>query len=222
MDMITLAMAKAYSDSKGGYSKPGKVLTYDGNKTGKPVIGDIMVKISDNPIDLNAVESITVAGVTVLKENFSVEGEDQGAALFMGGMVVVASYTEDVDVGDGNVATKGVWVAHSDTGYVSKVVLAETIVPIDQKYLPGVCLPVVELTTEPTAEGAVLTAEESAKLDAVATLKLPIIVKCNIGSPIATTAMWNDDANAFMILMGFTAVTIIKDSDTWLFMIEGQ
>lgn len=41
----------------------------------------------------------------------------------------------------------------------------ETIHPIDDKFLPGVCLPLVELTTEPTAEGAVLTAEESARVD---------------------------------------------------------
>lgn len=36
----------------------------------------------------------------------------------------------------------------------------ETIHQIEAKYLPGVCLPVVEFATEPTAENAMLTSEE--------------------------------------------------------------
>ena len=53
----------------------------------------------------------------------------------------------------------------------------ETIHPIDPKYLPGVCLPVVELSTVPTADGAALTAEETAQLSsALATSKYALVV----------------------------------------------
>ena len=45
----TLEEAKKYTDSKGGYTIPGKVLTYDGNKAGKPVV-ESYVKISDSPL----------------------------------------------------------------------------------------------------------------------------------------------------------------------------
>ena len=49
MDMIALAMAKAYSDSKGGYTE-NKVLVNDGNTNGKETVnynGMAYVRIGD-------------------------------------------------------------------------------------------------------------------------------------------------------------------------------
>lgn len=57
----------------------------------------------------------------------------------------------------------------------------ETIVPIDQKYLPegygGGGLPVVALRTEFSTEYTELTAEESAKMEAAASTGLPCVIQ---------------------------------------------
>ena len=50
----------------------------------------------------------------------------------------------------------------------------ETITPIDPKYLPGVCLPVVEI-----ADFTALTEAEQAKLTAC--IGMPIVLKCELG-----------------------------------------
>lgn len=57
-------------------------------------------------------------------------------------------------------------------------VSTETIHPIDPKFLPGVCLPVVELSTEfVPPEYVAVTAEESAQLEQAAATGLPIVVR---------------------------------------------
>lgn len=65
-------------------------------------------------------------------------------------------------------------------GSFIKVITPETIVPIDPKYLPGVCLPVVELTTMPTEEGAALSESESAAVQAAFDTGMPCVIKCTI------------------------------------------
>lgn len=56
----------------------------------------------------------------------------------------------------------------------------ETIVPIDQKYLPGVCLPVVELTTV-IENNAVLSESDSAKLLEVFEIGTPVVIVFTMG-----------------------------------------
>ena len=136
MDMITLAMAKAYTDSQRlGYTEPGKVLTYDGNKTGKPVILDALVKISDTPIDVSAIESITFGGNVLTKDDFTLMNQDALSVVLVNEETLLISAAEDADMGDGSIVTKGVWVMHTDFGYGSEVVFAETIHPINAKYV---------------------------------------------------------------------------------------
>lgn len=70
----------------------------------------------------------------------------------------------------------------------------ETIHPIDQKYLPGVCLPVVELSTT-FENGASYTAEENAKLKEVWESGTPAIIKCPVALGLVnfddTRFVWN-------------------------------
>lgn len=69
----------------------------------------------------------------------------------------------------------------------------ETITPISDKYLPGVCLPVVEITSaEYSMENAVeLSAKESAQFTAAAEASLPVVVKFTLGSlPISVLAQF--------------------------------
>lgn len=71
--------------------------------------------------------------------------------------------------------------AYSDapTHTVSIATETETITPIDQKYLPGVCLPVVELSTE-LANNAVLTDAESALLATAFEVGTPVVIRCAV------------------------------------------
>ena len=74
-------------------------------------------------------------------------------------------------------------------GYCSKVEFAETIVPIDPKYLPGVCLPVVELSTVVSA-GAALTEREMALLSAAYATGKPVVVSCVIDKGALITGQY--------------------------------
>lgn len=76
----------------------------------------------------------------------------------------------------------------------------------------GVCLPVVELSTKPTEEGAKLTAEESAKMDAVFALRLPCVVKV-----LGVTILMHDcsDTGFIGILNGVMLFGILKTEDGW-------
>lgn len=71
---------------------------------------------------------------------------------------------------DGNSDNKAFWFDfEGDITDVTVSVYQETEVihPIDPKYIPGAVLPVVELTTVPTAEGTPLTEAEAAAIDAL-------------------------------------------------------
>ena len=56
----------------------------------------------------------------------------------------------------------------------------ETIHHIDPKFLPGVCLPVVELSTTVSSTLSELSTSESNLMDAAYNQKCPVIIKCDI------------------------------------------
>lgn len=107
-------------------------------------------------------------------------------------------------------------------------VFAETIHPIDQKYLPGVCLPVVEVSTT-LSTGAFLTDEESAKLTEAYAAECPVVIKCDITlgtlkilycSIIFGRGEMYGDVNApvFYASFGSTTLTLVYMSDVgWMF-----
>lgn len=68
-------------------------------------------------------------------------------------------------------------IEEGGTGYTED----ETIHPIDPKFLPGVCLPVVELTTMPADHDALeanpLTADENAMMNEVTKTGMPFVLK---------------------------------------------
>lgn len=75
-------------------------------------------------------------------------------------------------------------VMSGQSGAVGRVIglssVTETITPIDPKYLPGVCLPVVELSTEVQyGDMTSLSPEENAALTAAAEGGLPIVIGFN-------------------------------------------
>lgn len=197
MDIVTLAMAKAYSDSKGGYTKPGKVYTFDGNLDGKESYevqqNFYMVKVSDEVCDLNSIEEIVLLssmnGSKTFKKKDITVGIDAGVlATIVNGVACVFSANEGNEAG----YPKGTFILYISYDehyeYVSKIQFAETIVPIDPKFLTpmGGGLPVVKLTTEPAADGVRLTDEESAAIRAAWTDGLPAVISfAYYGTPVS-------------------------------------
>lgn len=77
----------------------------------------------------------------------------------------------------------------------------ETIHQIEAKYLPGVCLPVVEL--ESTIENGVSFSEaDSVKLDEAAAIGKPVAISCSIKDP---------DGGTYHGMFVFNAVTTTID-----------
>lgn len=102
----------------------------------------------------------------------------------------------------------------------------ETIHPIDPKFLPGVCLPVVEIATQPTDEGAPLTAEESAKMDEVAAMGLPIVCRVKIDDEASITAvllmMKSETGTAYScVLEGASQLSIVNINGSWAIAMVG-
>ena len=78
---------------------------------------------------------------------------------------------------------------YNDGEYITVYKKTETIHPIDQKYLPGVCLEMIELTSEIPINAKdipPLTAEESAVLSTAAAKGLPVIIKFNLNGNATT------------------------------------
>ena len=201
----------------GGDKIPSKVFTYDGNAEETQEIGGITyAKIADTAPDLhNVTKAVYTApnGSTIEYSSEKLTVEDLGS-----GQIIKASLgstTGTVIILD----QSGLWVyAQPGFGYCSYVEFAETIVPIDQKYLPGVCLPVVELSTT-FSVNTYLTDAEGKALDVAFEANTPIIIKCNIdlGTNAVfnnTAAVWSpvidNNANVFIASFGGVTLTIVN------------
>ena len=153
--------AKLLGESGGaGRAENGKI-TFDGDTTGKEVVSvteGSFVAITDKPMDLTSVSRIVLTNeggktMEVTKAQISATSEKLSASIGEASPVLLfsADYV----------------YAFCDQGMYVSLVETETIHPIDPKYLPGVCLPLLELSTEPTTEGAELTEEEVAAINAL-------------------------------------------------------
>ncbi len=87
-------------------------------------------------------------------------------------------------------------------------------------------LPVVELTTAPTSEGAALTAEESAKMDELAAMGMPCIVKYPIGNGNAagvftmiTGTLDGTEITGFQVDCG-NSYSLMRADGPWMFMVQ--
>lgn len=195
MDLITLAMAKKYTDEKAGYSEQN-VFTFDGNTDGKLVVNN-MVRVSTKKIDATTAVSVTgmAGGVekTIVKENMTIE---DGVLSFQGLCFVLCSNGEDEEY------PVGVYVLATEEMYVSRVEFAETIHTIDPKFIPGVVLPVVEIATEIPTNGelAMLTAEETAAIQAVIDLEMPAVIRFSCGGRnVAVSSQMRQDGIPILI-----------------------
>jgi hypothetical protein len=169
-------MAKQYSDSKGGYTKPGKVLTFNGDLSGREIVIDAYVKISDSFIDVKTIESVCVyeqetnENATFTKEMF-VYGIADICMLAINnddGVLTLVMTTETGGYLGNEYLSKGTYIlAAEGLAWVTQIVFSSIIVPFRKDLLPGVCLPVLELSQETMAGvfasgNAFCTAEEHA------------------------------------------------------------
>lgn len=188
----------------GGDKTPGKVLTFDGKPNPDAIVDGTMVKLSEEVYDINSIERITVnrngdkvvydKSELVVQQGLAIGTEDET-------FVVIVP---NADIADLMGLEIGVYVAYfedTENGFFTeKVEFTETIHPIDQKYLPGVCLPVVELSTLLDFDGVELTAEESAALDKA--VGLPCIIKTELaGQPITAAFFYTASEGYPMFLL---------------------
>lgn len=157
------------------------VLTFDGNTEGRDAAKfqgvDMFYKVSDKILTADEVGRSTAVvvepngGETVLtaEQLFTIDGSAYGlpAGLFTvlsdNPHGPIAVFGKACDEGGLYAPSDGTYfISHPEYGHRLRKLSFKTIVPIDPKFLPGVCLPVVEFTTEPTEDGAPLTAEEAA------------------------------------------------------------
>lgn len=146
------------------------------------------IPILNRPIAQNEMEKVVV----ILPDgNETVENADLGYispnsncyAVVVSGGIGMLVVNADTDLGVA--VPKGTYIAYYNNeygiGYVSEIhgILTETTTPISDKYLPGVCLPVVELETA-IGDMAPLAEADSAKLNKAAASSMPIVCKCTI------------------------------------------
>lgn len=178
-----------------GWEESGKTYTFDGILEGKDYVpytsGNGFLKVSSDTPDLHKFEEVeTIIGVITPTEPAVsiIEGTAEnnelfgarGYALLHGATPLIVVITDTLN---SPVPSTGLYFLCS--GYpenietaANELVIAETIHPISDKYLPGVCLPVVELTTEPGINGyATLTTDECSALNAAFEKKMPVVCK---------------------------------------------
>lgn len=173
MDMITLAMAKKYSDSKGGYTKssapfeliPETQATASGEflASAIPEAGDEIILFIDGVKHVRtaiggSVDDMPVVYIGNCAEAGLPETTDDFGVMFLSAGDVRVFVVMDSGYFEGK-----------DTFTISATAITKIIVPIDPKYLPGVCLPVVELETEISGESAetFLSAADTVKMNAL-------------------------------------------------------
>lgn len=170
MDMITLAMAKSYTDSQRiAYEEPLKTLIdmdvtegYNQCKNTVTVVVGQVYSVTFNGVTYVCEMMIHDYGGKAIGNQSMLDGPDTGEPFF-------AFFPDD----EGSYPT----IMALENGRFTMTY--SQIHTIDPKYLPGVCLPVVELST--TIENdALLTDAENAALYAAAESKMPIIIKGDV------------------------------------------
>lgn len=210
MDLATLTMAKKYTDSQRlAYAsyETTDTIGFDGEIADKATFpGEILetsgtyVHVSDRVFDGGYARTAhikTAGGLIYSTTNLRVDKADDDTWLLFGtafsterllALSFVSSTAEQLGIPAGTYVWTGEITGtycylHSVYGYFT-----ETIHPIDPKFLPGVCLPVVEVTSAPYSfeEGNIvsLTAEESARFNAAVGASDFVLIKIRLNGEI--------------------------------------
>lgn len=215
-----------------GHVAPARVIPYDiRNTTEEDILEDTYVKISDELIDLTAVSEITTSDrsggtVTMTKDMFSVRTVNEYRKVLdctVEGETIPVLMVQDFSTHE--------WadtpIAKEQTGtYVmtlldfGNIKLAETIHPIDKKYLPGVCLPVVELGTLPFDGSSTITDETV--INALDNSETPLLAHFDANGVATTYALVSKCASSDIVmwlgsfvLEGVTILRLQKTDGQW-------
>jgi hypothetical protein len=207
MDMITLAMAKAYSDSKGGYVETTKKVF------GSGVTDEDGMVVFDPLLKEGSTYTVTFGGVDFVRTcKKAVVGD---AEYYYIGNGIVIGLADNGDpfsaaVNDGVTVFVGLDGVSGKT--VTIMVETEITVPIKPEFLPGVCLPVVELSTNASGEETELTAKEGEALSVAIATGLPVVVKMRAEDvPISFVAI--NQNGVLQFLFGPLVFTIESESE---------
>lgn len=205
MDIISMIMSQNQGREPLAKTETKKI-TWDGNTTGResfifPDTDLTFVKIGDST-DYNSITSVSVS-LTIGQKTSVIE--ISGADLIWNDLdeaVTLESPFEDIGIpilmlilpsDTEGLGTKGAytidWTSEPNRCYVSQIVtevihpLPDWAIPqIPASKLPGAVLPVVELETEPTAEGTPLTEAEAAAIDALNGKPCIVVFNCVFGN----------------------------------------
>lgn len=174
-DPIVMSKLNRLMDA-GGYIQK-TALSNNGKNEGKEsfVAGDMSYVRIGNSIEFADITEVTINNfgesfvilATYLNQSVDENGNVTVVASGVTGFYILTN-TNPYNV------SAGVYVlSEPDMPLYITSIKAETIVPIDQKYLPGVCLPVVEI-----ADISAITAEEGAELGKH--IGIPVVIKVTI------------------------------------------
>ena len=183
MDMMTLAMAKSYTDSQRLAYDNSKVITWDGDITDKPTGWFTNLhKVMDDVLDLESITRVVLSvydGSTVEFTDFTIDRREEQFGLLT--LTPQQGAPDLVQISDGSYSPdipKGTYLlGNSAQMWISRVECAD-IKTIEPKFLPGVCLPVWDIGELPSyGNSRDFTAEENARMDALVETKMPFILK---------------------------------------------
>ena len=168
------AIDKLIKNGQIGHAEPGKVLTFNGDVTGKTVIelnGMAYVKISDKPYDLTKLEKFGLGydpeiaeaeGIPpyyeVPKEMYTIESDADYSAVFVDNQIAIVSYSRKVEAMAFDVGVYVLAICSVDriVAWVSRLEFAGTIHPVDPKYIPE-NLPVIDKLSKSGQIGSTVT-----------------------------------------------------------------
>lgn len=181
MDIISMMMSKSKPLA---YTEKGKVLTfYLKDLTEDSVIFQGLVKVTDDVVDLTkakraeiTIEADGEAGEVLEFTDFTIETVNESSlhitCLNAEGDAIAMCIHETFEG-----YQKGTYIVPV---YAARIEFADTIHPIDPKYIPGAVLPVVELSTPLLYENgflATLNESESSSIESVGNRPFYLIVK---------------------------------------------
>lgn len=240
LDQILAAeMAKQYSDSKGGYTKttktvilPETTVTPDQHRTDMGVNGYFPLG-GAIPFTTGKRYKVVVDGDIKYLDTTEYD-PDVDQIYCVGNPAIYDNSGFYPDNGEPWVLLSYETMGMSAVGFadptenekshtVAVYELVKTIVPFDPKFLPGVCLPVVELSTT-VERGATFTDAENAALNEAFNTKLPFVVRANLSVesvPVndAVSISQNgvyDGIKMFALTFGSSIFQIMEQNGVWV------
>lgn len=184
MDVVTLSMAKAYTDSQRlAYTEGGKIM-WDVELV--PMEGTGFTYFQESNTDQTVLSVGKTYTVTTDSGSFTTVCKEMSGVVFLGnGSILGITGVEDsgenflVAVDEDHV----MGFLDFNGGSRMEISTAATIHPIDQKFLPGVCLPVVELSTKANIMEAVYLSEaDKTAMDDAWKKNTPCIISLGVGN----------------------------------------